>query len=800
LSIVRIELFLVYPVGHWSRFMAVHTINAADVWNISRDRVPEFETLDSTVHPSYDVCLASLIALVNACSTIYRSSPNNEWVLRRQVRKGRKFSIASTDANVFIDSYFPGEYTYTTVHDSTGKSLLQRAQLFAERPKTRAEIKTVCSQRWLTLLAKLFLPDMRSVNGMSLQQRVDALANINPASFDLYTLRVSYPALFKKRDYLLLEFLLHNDMALALYGHSFESDTYHKLKLKLMGCVVAFLQDLHGLTNVDTVLSRSDIAYITHVGGVLAPTNTNRAFVSNMYNIFSNDTADIQLRQLLGKKLPVMIAALPREMDKMQTTEKWSHYFRSKKSKADWESLCKLRVQGTLSTVTFPGQFLDERPTFEQPPDYQQPCEEPADQDDPAHALALRVKTEFDQQVAASNTVLSGVLHAGLPTPANAAISATQSSRTVTTANLQQASVLGVLHQPQSSGPPPISSQASTTAVITRPPGATSIAAAGAALYTFNNPVRLPTALFGEITVRRDIWASYSRTNPYSVHQQQHIEHWDDLTGLVFEGSGANYIQRLQLQNTRDRPIQLRDNLVFLYCPDTQFTPQAPFDTLFLVTHVRYRVVHIHNTKVYFDLMHILFKPAIIDPPFPHIQCQYVGTYLLFDDSGLSSSTLPGHPNSGAGNNVQQGVSASVPSPPSSAATASASTSSTSAVASTSTTLAHQVASSSTPLRQVTDRSTDYDSDDSQLKKKTNIARMEWMGKTYEMIGKENALHILRMSQSVRTLMEPNHLEKIIDHVGNFVNNYTPEQFKHGILREQSKSDVSRTFFDKNRR
>ena len=38
--------------------------------------------------------------------------------------------------------------------------------------------------------------------------------------------------------------------------------------------------------------------------------------------------------------------------------------------------------------------------------------------------------------------------------------------------------------------------------------------------------------------------------------------------------------------------------------------------------------------------------------------------------------------------------------------------------------------------------------------------------------------------------MELNQLEKLIDHVGNFVNNYTPEQFKHGILREQSKSDV----------
>ena len=93
-----------------------------------------------------------------------------------------------------------------------------------------------------------------------------------------------------------------------------------------------------------------------------------------------------------------MIAALPREMDKMQTAEKWSHYFRSKRGKADRESLCKLRVQGTLSAVTFPGQFLDERPTFEQPPDYQQPCEEPADPDDHTFDMAKLVKTEFDKQ------------------------------------------------------------------------------------------------------------------------------------------------------------------------------------------------------------------------------------------------------------------------------------------------------------------------------------------------------------------------------------------------------------------
>ena len=97
----------------------------------------------------------------------------------------------------------------------------------------------------------------------------------------------------------------------------------------------------------------------------------------------------------------------------MQTADKWSHYFRSKMSKADWESLCKFRVQGKNSTITFPGHFLDERPTFEHSPDYHQSCEEPA--------LAIVVKTEFDRQLAASNSAASNVMQAVIPTSTQAA-------------------------------------------------------------------------------------------------------------------------------------------------------------------------------------------------------------------------------------------------------------------------------------------------------------------------------------------------------------------------------------------
>ena len=70
----------------------------------------------------------------------------------------------------------------------------------------------------------------------------------------------------------------------------------------------------------------------------------------------------------------------------------------------------------------------------------------------------------------------------------------------------------------------------------------------------------------------------------------------------------------------------------------------------------------------------------------------------------------------------------------------------------------------------------DYDSDDSQVKKKTKVTALEWQGET------------LRNTFSVRTLMEDGQLQLLVHHVGDFVNNYTAEVFKMGIIRRHSKS------------
>jgi len=82
----------------------------------------------------------------------------------------------------------------------------------------------------------------------------------------------------------------------------------------------------------------------------------------------------------------------------------------------------------------------------------------------------------------------------------------------------------------------------------------------------------------------------------------------------------------------------------------------------------------------------------------------------------------------------------------------------------------------------------DYDSDDSQVKKKTKVSALEWQGQTFYITGKESALHILRDTFSVRSFMEDGQLQLLVRHVGDFVNNYTADISKAGILRRNAKS------------
>ena len=85
----------------------------------------------------------------------------------------------------------------------------------------------------------------------------------------------------------------------------------------------------------------------------------------------------------------------------------------------------------------------------------------------------------------------------------------------------------------------------------------------------------------------------------------------------------------------------------------------------------------------------------------------------------------------------------------------------------------------------------DYDSDDSQVK--TIMTRrsddsLEWQGQTFCITGKESALHILRDTFSVRSVMKDGQLQLLVHHVGDFVNNYTADVFKMCIIPRHAKS------------
>lgn len=76
----------------------------------------------------------------------------------------------------------------------------------------------------------------------------------------------------------------------------------------------------------------------------------------------------------------------------------------------------------------------------------------------------------------------------------------------------------------------------------------------------------------------------------------------------------------------------------------------------------------------------------------------------------------------------------------------------------------------------------DYDSDDSQLKKRVKIASVEYFGKSYAVTGKENVISILRETQSIRTLMGKIQVALLTQYDGDYVNNYNYISWRNSIM------------------
>ena len=117
-----------------------------------------------------------------------------------------------------------------------------------------------------------------------------------------------------------------------LYGVSSETDPYGILCLKLMGSLIAILQELSGVVNVDHLLSVSDIAYLSHISGILHSTANARVIESSIYNIFTGDNVLAQLGALINTRVGHLIAPVPRRFTLLVSELHWKAYYNQKLS------------------------------------------------------------------------------------------------------------------------------------------------------------------------------------------------------------------------------------------------------------------------------------------------------------------------------------------------------------------------------------------------------------------------------------------------------------------------------------
>jgi hypothetical protein len=97
-----------------------------------------------------------------------------------------------------------------------------------------------------------------------------------------------------------------------------------------MGSLIAILQDLSGVDNVDHLLSVSDIAYLSHIAGILHPTANARVIESSIFNIFTVDNALAQLRALINTRVSPLIAPVPRRFTPLVSAQHWTAYYNQK--------------------------------------------------------------------------------------------------------------------------------------------------------------------------------------------------------------------------------------------------------------------------------------------------------------------------------------------------------------------------------------------------------------------------------------------------------------------------------------
>ena len=781
LAEVTVPYFLVRSLRDWVNFCTTNSVCLSDFWNMTPSQELQFAALDVTVYPTFDLCMAMLIRLVNFCSNAYRHEIMIETLLQRQVypctsQPESGLSLLNVDANLAMQCYFPEETAAAQSDEGWGRARLSKAVAWAKQQLSVAAIKSGINHRWLQLLSALFSPT-GPYSIVSHHEQVQVLRSINPILFADNELRTIYPTVRKGPPHQLLEYLNNSAMAASLYGQSKSTECFGILCLKLMGCLVAILQRTHGVRNVDNFLSVTDIAFLMHDGGVLSSAFNHHAFESTVYYIFDPASVQDKLKRLVFSKRVMPIVSVPRSFQALTSKRAWWSYYKS--HVPDDNAMArksKRRHDEVQAQISIPEEFAITMPHFK---------------------ISCQDKAEL-QAASPDNYVriLANVVFQTLSqVPASPAVPRMPAPSTSTSVDATGAAIIG---SPHSSSAGPIAHGTELAATINLQP-----------------PLPVRTAVYGNIQARRrERYDDYVLPSTLAIEAQQNITHWETIRDFVFEPEGDAYMRSLALCVSNQRSLAVTDNIVFLYDPANRFTPQDPFPSISEITHLWYRIVATDNGWHYFDFVEVLCKTVSSTVVPLKIKLQYSGTYLLYSPptavvvtpAGLQPTQPPVIPTSSLMgpapttiHGQQQHPPAYISSAPAQSSVVAAAHAYTRSIGvSPHPTQSLMLMPAPSPcLQQVPSspaitqaQATGYDSDDSDVKAMIKIAQVPYEGKNYPVLGKESVIKILRETQSVRALMETGQLEKLVHHEGNFVNNYTPSVFRAGLLRQNSLASI----------
>ena len=117
--------------------------------------------------------------MVNYCSDAYRHELSIEFLLHRHIFSFQptRLNLTAVDANTLLSAYFPTLYDVDNLRVLDGLHFLRRAQVFVLSSPTHHQYMSECIERWLHLLACMFLPLEVDVTTLTNEAKVIAFAS-----------------------------------------------------------------------------------------------------------------------------------------------------------------------------------------------------------------------------------------------------------------------------------------------------------------------------------------------------------------------------------------------------------------------------------------------------------------------------------------------------------------------------------------------------------------------------------------------------------------------------------------------